>query len=401
VHIFISAGEPSGDLHGSNLARALRRRVPQVYLSGLGGQLMQQAGCVLLYPLAEEPVIGLGPALRRLPFFLHLLGQVEQWFARARPDLVVLVDNPGFNWWVARRARQYGIPVWYFVPPQLWAWGGWRVRKMRRLVERVLCGLPFEAEWFRRRGVRAEYIGHPYCDALHQQRYDETFLQQQRQRGGQIVGLLPGSRQREVEHNFPTLLQTAQLLADRWPDLRFLVACYRQEHAAWIQRYLLVQSPRPATPPGDGNWRSEVPPIAVALEVHVGKTAEIIRLSRVCAAVSGSVTLELLHHGRPACVVYRVPGWTKCLAPLLLRCRYITLVNLLAGEQLFPEFVSVKCPAAALAQTLSDWLADDQRWQQCHEALAELRQRFFQPGACQRAADWILHRLKTGRASVA
>jgi lipid-A-disaccharide synthase len=363
---------------------------------------MHESGCHLLYPLAEEPVIGLWPAVQRLPFFVRLLRQVEQWFARSRPDLVVLIDNPGFNWWVARRARQYGIPVWYFVPPQLWAWGGWRVRKMRRLVERVLCGLPFEAAWFRRRGVRAEYIGHPYCDALHQQRYDETFLQQQRERGGTIVGLLPGSRRREVEHNFPSLYRTAQLLSLDRPELRFLVACYRQEHADWIRRYLQQHDHNAAAAVSShGQTRGHAPTLCERLEVHVGRTAEIIQLSRVCAAVSGSVTLELLYHARPACVLYRIPAWTKCLAPILLRCRYVTLVNLLAERELFPEFVRVRCPAGAMAQTLRNWLENAERWQECHQALLELRQRFFQPGACQRAASLMLQRLQAGYAAAA
>jgi lipid-A-disaccharide synthase len=363
---------------------------------------MHESGCHLLYPLAEEPVIGLWPAVQTFTFLCS--------FAATGGAMVrALPTRPGgaggqsrfqLVGGASRSAIRHSRLV--LCSAAVVGLGGWRVRKMRRLVERVLCGLPFEAAWFRRRGVRAEYIGHPYCDALHQQRYDETFLQQQRERGGTIVGLLPGSRRREVEHNFPSLYRTAQLLSLDRPELRFLVACYRQEHADWIQRYLQQHEHNAAVAVSShGQTRGHAPTLCERLEVHVGRTAEIIQLSRVCAAVSGSVTLELLYHARPACVLYRIPAWTKCLAPILLRCRYVTLVNLLAERELFPEFVRVRCPAGAMAQTLENWLENAERWQECHQALLELRQRFFQPGACQRAASLMLQRLQAGYAAAA
>jgi len=339
--------------------------------------------------------MGLWPALQSLPLFWKVLEQVEEWFRRQRPDLVVLVDNPGFNWHVARRAKKYGIPVWYFIPPQLWAWAGWRVRKMRRLVERVLSGLPFEAQWFQKHGVATDYIGHPYCDALNAQHRDSAFVQQQRQRGGTIVGLLPGSRTHEVRHNFPTLWRTATLLASRHPDVRFLVACYREAHAHWIRDYLqhATATRFPAQRPPTA-FATTAPDAGMAQwEIHVGKTAEIIESARVCAAVSGSVTLELLYHARPSCIVYRISPLARCLKPLLLTCRYITLVNLLADRMVFPEFVSVTCPARQMADALTNWLADPNAWLRCYHELLQLRERFFQPGACARAAQLILDRL--------
>lgn len=384
MHIFISAGEPSGDLHGSNLARAIRQLDERVHLSGLGGRLMQHSGCTLVYPLAQHAVMGLWPAIKSVPFFWNILRTVEDWFRQTEPDLVVLIDNPGFNWHVARCAKKYDIPVWYFVPPQLWAWAGWRVRKMRRLVERVLSGLPFEAKWYRKRGVATDYIGHPYCDALTAQPHDESFLRQQRGQSGTVIALLPGSRSHEVQANFPTLFRTANIVTQDHPNLRFLVACYRDEHARWIADYVARQS------------RVQQPHLSThsqRFEIHVGKTTEIIQLARVCAAVSGSVTLELLYHAKPSVVVYRISPLARCLKPLLLKCRYITLVNLLADRMVFPEFVSVTCPARQVAQAVHHWLKDPLAWQHCRETLMELRQRFFQPGACRRAAQLILNRV--------
>ncbi|MDW7994742.1 MAG: lipid-A-disaccharide synthase [Gemmatales bacterium] len=378
MHIFLSAGEPSGDLHASHLALALQNQEPTVRLSGLGGKRLAATNCEVLFPLADHAIMGIWPAIRNLPFFVRILKLVDDWLRRQRPDLVILIDNPGFNWHVARLARKQSIPVWYYIPPQLWAWGAWRIRKMRRLVHRVLSGLPFEAAWYRRRGIRAEYIGHPYCDALQAQSQDVCFLEHQRERGGIVVGLLPGSRQHEVSQNFPTLLRLADILAQHRPDLRFLVACYQEQHVRWIADYVS----------GAGHLR-------FPFEIHVGRTAEIIQLARVCAAVSGSVTLELLYHARPSVVLYRISPLARCLKPLLLKCRYITLVNLLADQEIFPEFVTVTCPADQLAHSLLTWINDASAWQRCHDQLLQLRQQFFQPGASARAAAMILSYLST------
>ena len=169
------------------------------------------------------------------PQFLELLSQADRYFRHQRPDAVVLIDYPGFHWWLARRAHFHGIPVFYFVPPQLWGWAGWRVEKMRRWVDHVLCSLPFEEEWYRTRGVQAQYIGHPYFDELARQRLDPAFLAGQREKPGTVVALLPGSRRQEVTQNWPTMRRAAEILnADR-PDVRFLVACFNDEQQALVR----------------------------------------------------------------------------------------------------------------------------------------------------------------------
>ena len=161
MRLFISAGEPSGDLHGGNLVRSLRTLQPGIECSGFGGEHMAEAGCQLVYPLAQQAVLGIFSVLGSVPFYFNRIKQADHYFRTKRPDAVVLIDYPGFHWWMARRAHQHGIPVYYFVPPQLWAWAGWRVKKMRRFVDYVLCSLPFEKEWYRQRDVSAHYVGHP------------------------------------------------------------------------------------------------------------------------------------------------------------------------------------------------------------------------------------------------
>jgi len=384
MRIFISAGEPSGDLHGSNLIRALRRQQPDLHIEGFGGDRMAAAGCELVYPLCKLAVMGFLPVLANLPKFLGILSKADRWFRHHRPDAVVLIDYPGLHWWLARRAHFHGIPVFYFVPPQIWAWASWRVKKMQKWVDHVLCTLPFEESWYRERGVAAQYMGHPYFDELHQQRLDRTFLDEQRRRGGRIVGLLPGSRSQEVEFNVPTMIRTAARLRRLVPNARFLFACYKPHQRERVRQFLRGHADFP-------------------IETHVGRTAEIIQLSEVCLSVSGSVGLELLHALKPAVVMYRVNPVTKYLAEKLVTCKFASLVNLLADRPLYPEFLSTDCESRGITQILHRWLTQPAEREHVVDALKQLRERVAQPGACTRAAEYLLatldHRLLSRRAA--
>src|SRR5712671_3409677 len=191
MKIFFSVGEPSGDLHGANLIHELKRRRPDCTFVGYGGPRMAAAGCDLHEDLTKLALMWFARVLLNLHRFWDFVSRADRYFRLQRPDAVVLIDYPGFNWWIARRARFHGIPVFYFVPPQLWAWAGWRVEKMRRFVDRVLCTLPFEKAWYQVRGVNAEYIGHPFFDELPKQVLDAAFLAEQRAKSGDIVALLP------------------------------------------------------------------------------------------------------------------------------------------------------------------------------------------------------------------
>jgi lipid-A-disaccharide synthase len=373
MRIFISAGEPSGDLHGANLARHLQELHPGVECVGFGGERMEAAGCRLLYPLSRLAVMWFLRVLANAPRFLSLLSRADRYFRHHRPDAVVLIDYPGFHWWLARRAHFHGIPVFYFVPPQLWAWAGWRVKKMQRFVDHVLCTLPFEVDWYGRRGVDAHFVGHPYFDELRLQQLDADFVARQGQAGGLVVALLPGSRTQEVTRNLPTLVRAVALIHEGCPAARFLVASFKEE-----QRQLADAALR-----GSG----------LPVETHVGRTPEIIHLAHACVAVSGSVGLELLYHGKPSAVVYRVGRLDLAVARRVMTTRYISLVNLLAGKELFPEFLTDRCEAEAVAGHVLRWLNEPAEYEaRCHE-LAELRQRVGEPGACARAAAFVLGRL--------
>lgn len=369
MRVFLSAGEPSGDMHGANLSHRLRERYPQVELVGFGGERMASAGCRLVYPLCDMAVMGLGAVLRAIPTFRRILQQACDSFEREKPEVLVLIDYPGFHWWLAGEAKKRGIPVCYFVPPQIWAWGQWRVRKMRRLCDQVLSSLPFEHAWFSQQGVTSRYIGHPYFDELTNQRLDSGFMTSQRHRPGTVIALLPGSRRHELEYNLPSLIRAAGLVHRKRPDVRFLVGCLKDWHAAMVHQHLQG--------------------VNLPIEVHVGRTAEIIQLAHSCMSVSGSISLEMLHRGKPAVILYRLFWTTRLLGKLLLRSKYITLVNLLADRLLYPEYVSTQCMGEQLAEHVLHWLQDRNAYEELCGQLAKLRGQVAQAGACDRAAEVI------------
>ena len=370
MKVFLSVGEPSGDLHGANLTRALLARDPRTQVIGFGGPRMAAAGADLLFPLTELAVMGLKRIVQHLPTYFHLADQAERCFRIHRPDAVVLIDYPGFNFHVARRARAASIPVYYFVPPQIWAWRRDRVRKVRKLCTAVLTALPFEDDWYRSRHVRTHYVGHPYFDELARQELDAAFLNEVRSPRGPIVGLLPGSRSQEVTTNFGTMLGAAAKIRGAHPGVRFLVAAFNERQAAMA--------------------RSAAEAAGLPVDIRVGRTPEIIELADVCIAVSGSVSLEIMYRARPTVIVYRVTRLLRWLARRFVHARYITLVNLLANEELFPEFLTAVDESDRIAAQVLQWLNDPAKRAAQAAKIAALRDRVAVPGACDRAAEFLL-----------
>ena len=372
MRIFFSAGEPSGDLHAANLVRELRQRGP-LEAVGLGSRRMQADGCRLLRDMSELAVMGLFPVLAKLPEFLRLLAQVKRELDERRPDAVVLIDFPGFNWHVARAAKQRGIPVFYYGLPQLWAWASWRVSKVRRYVDHALCKLPFEEAWFRDRGCRATYIGHPYFDELREQKLDDAFVASVQSPPARLVTILPGSRTHEVRYNLPLLLKAAARVRREVRGVRLAVASYNERQGA-LARDLVAAGPVPA-------------------EVFVARTPELISAAECCLACSGSVSLELLFHAKPSVIVYRVSWLTYQMVRPLMQVRHISLVNLLNSEPLFPEFPTWRDCSDEVAKHAIGWLTDDASRRQLIEQLIALRERVAAGGASAAAADYIAREL--------
>ena len=378
MHIFLSAGEPSGDQHAGHLIAELRRRNPQLEFSGFGGPHVEEAGCRLLYRLTDLAVMGVFAVIPLLRKFFGLVKQAERHFRETRPDAVVLIDFPGFNWHIARKARAAGIPVFYFLPPQLWAWAPWRIRKMRRLVDTVLCGLPFERDWYADRNIEAQYVGHPFFDEVAEHRIDAETCSTIRSGAERVLGILPGSRDKEIERNWPVMLDIVRRLHKRLPNVRLAVASYKMSQRDRCKE-LHEQS-------GGG----------LPLDFHVAQTPEVIEAADCCLMVSGSVSLELLARQTPACVLYGISHILGFFKKWFLNVDYVTLPNLFVDGPLFPEWVFPGNPESVrleIAETLCGWLADPALRAEKVTEIAAARDAFVRTGAIGNTAQAILDRL--------
>jgi lipid-A-disaccharide synthase len=389
MKLFFSVGEPSGDLHGANLIRELRLIRPDCQCVGFGGPRMRAAGCQILVDLTGLAVMWFFRVLLQLPRYWRIVCQADRYFRHQRPDAVILIDYPGLNWWIARRAKVHGIPVYYYGVPQIWAWARWRVGKLRRLVDHTLCKLPFEVDWYRARGCPATYVGHPYFDQMHRQQLDTPFVERQLALPGPLVTILPGSRTQEVTTNIGPFLTTAARIRAELPTVRFAVAAYNRRQAELV---------RPA-----------VAASGLPVELHVGHTPELIHAASVCLACSGSVSLELLHHMKPTVIHYQISRIAYFVQRYVRKVRFITLVNLLASDLRhctrgevydakvdrvpFPEYLTCRDRTAEMAEHLLGWLRDPQAYRATVEQLRELRERFAMPGASRQAAAYIVERL--------
>ena len=389
MRIFISAGEPSGDLHAANLIRSLRRLFPDAQFDAFGGEKMAAAGANLRYPLVNLAVMWFVSVLANIVTFIRLIFKADRYFRDEKPDAVVLVDYPGLHWWIAGRAKARGIPVFYFVPPQIWAWAGWRVNKVRKYIDLVLCSLPFEPEWYRARGVsNAIHVGHPYFDELRDRPLDQAFLKEQGTPTSSLVAILPGSRTREVTRNLPEMVRAAAELAKKRPDVRFGVACLHEQHKALAEQII--------TQTLAGVDARHVPEI----EVFAGRTPELIRLARVAWAVSGSVGLELMFEALPSVVLYKMKRFDLWVARPFIKAKFISLVNLLANKEVFPEYLTWRDVAGELTRWALSWLDDTEARSRTTGALLELRALVAKPGASDRAADHIAAWLAANRPPV-
>ncbi len=403
--LFFSVGEPSGDQHAARLISELDGRADShsLHCRGFGGPEMRRAGCAIDLDLTQHAVVGLVEVLPKLREFFRFADQAEEVFASGSVDAVVLVDFPGFNWHIARRAKKYGIPVYYYCPPQLWAWGRWRVKKMRRSVDHVMTVLPIETTFFGDRGIPVTFVGHPFFDAVAEKELDPITLRQLTPRPRetspaehsvshlptQSVAVLPGSRDHEVHQNFPIMLEAIRRLhadpeigpaAVRAPSrVRFAVAAYRDQHCLWCRNQLTDADKH------------------LPIDFFVDRTSEVIQSAHCAMMVSGSVSLELMAREIPAAVIYRVGRLLHLVGRHVLQVDSMTLPNLMAGRKIFPELVSVGDVEPAidfLHETIRAMLEDAFYYRRVKTDLAKLREQYGLPGASGRAADFLCQQLE-------
>jgi lipid-A-disaccharide synthase len=337
--IFISAGEPSGDLHGAALARALLRRWPEARLYGLGGPLMEREGVHLLVGLDRLAVLGFAEVVRHLPFFVKLLRQLERELRERPPDLVIPIDYPGFNLRLSARARRLGVPVLYYVAPQVWAWHRSRVRQLARDTDLLAVILPFEEQLFREAGANAHFVGHPLLEDEPESMSREGFY------GGlgldptrPVLALFPGSRVQEVRRHLSLFAAAAAALGRRGVDVQPVIAESGLVPAAVYDQPSGARR-IPRTPDG---W-------------------SLLKHARAALVKSGTSTLQAALTVTPLVVAYRMNRLSYQIARRLVDVPHIGLVNLVAGERVAPELVQDAATPDALADALAPLIAEGER----------------------------------------
>lgn len=368
------AGEPSGDLHAAHVARALRGIRPDLKLFGMGGMQMGEAGVELLVDISGVSVVGILEVLSHMKAVLRARRRLLGAIKKRNPTLAILVDFPDFNLWLARALKKRGVPILYYIAPQAWAWRRGRVRLMARLVERLAVILPFEQEFFRAGGVETRYVGHPLLEQIRKEGSREEAMEALGlDPGAQVLGLLPGSRPKEVERILPVMLEAAGILTKRIPCLTTIVAL------------------SPALEPEPVRMKAKK--ICPGAKLIQGKTHAVLRASSVAAVASGTATLEAALLGAPMVVVYRASWVSYILARALVRVNHVSLVNILAGREVVPELIQRDLTAQRLAGELLDLLEDSSRRSLMQEAMAGLAHQLGTQRASLNVAGMALEML--------
>jgi len=368
MRIMISCGEASGDLYAGALAAELRARAPAVEIFGFGGPRLAAAGAELIGEFTGLTVTGLTEALRVIPRSYTMYRRLIAAARARRPDVFVAIDFPDFNFRLMAALRRLGIPVVYYVSPQLWAWRPGRMHTMKRFVGKVLVIFPFEAPLYARAGIPVEFVGHPLVDLARPTQPRSAFLAGLRlSPDAPTVALLPGSRPNEIERIAPDLLDALPLIRARVPRVQFVVA-----RAPDLADALFA------------------PFAAQPVTIVEGRTDDVLAASDVVITASGTATVQAALHERPMVVVYRLSPLTYRLGKPFLKVDTYAMPNLVAGRRVVPELIQDGFTPQRVADETVALLVDADRHARAREALRGVRERLGSPGASARAATAIL-----------
>ena len=367
----ISCGEPSGDLYAGALAAELRRRAPGIEIVGLGGARLRGAGATLTGEFSGLSVTGLTEAIRVLPRSYGMLRRLVSAARARRPAVFVAIDFPDFNFRLMAALKRLGIPVVYYISPQLWAWRPGRMATMKRLVDQVLVIFPFEEPLYKAAGVPVRFVGHPLVDLARAGQSRAAFL---REHGltpdAPTVALLPGSRPNELHRIAPGIAAALPQIRDRIPEVQFVVAC-------------APNLPESLFAPFTGRHDSR-------LVLVRNRTDDVLAASDVVITASGTATVQAALHERPMVVVYRLSPLTYRIGKPFVKVDTYAMANLVAGQRVVPELIQDDFTPQRVANEAVSLLTDRERYARTQAALGSVRQKLGAEGASGRAADAIL-----------
>jgi lipid-A-disaccharide synthase len=364
----IVAGEASGDMYGARLVAALRNLAPGITFFGIGGPKMEEAEVRILYRVSQLAVVGMTEVLPKMRFIRQALNELKDALKDSPPNLLILIDYPGFNLNLAKKAHDLGIPVLYYIPPQVWAWRERRVKKIAKRVDRVAVILPFEKEFYSRYGIRVEYVGHPLLDGLEERGSSE----QVRGHLGfgadrfPVVGLLPGSRNEEIIRHMPPMIGAAEIIARTYPDLRCLLPLASTVSEEIVKPYL--------------------EDVKFDVSIRSADTKKVLGGCDLALIASGTATLEAAITGTPMVILYKVSFLTYLISKLLAKVTHIGLVNLVAGGEIVPELIQRDATDSRLAEEGLRILEDEAIREDMKANLRMVRDQLGQGGASERTA---------------
>ncbi len=372
--VYLVAGEASGDRLAADLLRELKKN-PKLRAFGVGGPMLKAAGQEQSLDLARHAVVGLTDVLKNLPKFLKIFREVKHEIAEVNPDVVVLVDYPGFNLRLAKalHGERNGPAVVYYVSPQVWAWKAGRAKTMERILERLLVIFPFEVDWFARHApkLKTKWVGHPLAD---------RWIEQAHARRDEVpcVALLPGSRMKEIEKHWPVLLKTAQRIVQEQRNVRFISMATNHEMRQKLEEI----------------W-AKYPMSGVSLDILSGQSLTQLTRCSLAIVASGTATLECAMAGLPMLVVYQASWLTYWIGRMLVKLPYLSMVNVLAGEKVVPEFLQGAAEPERLARAALQILRNPKGAETMSIRIREVAKKLGGPGAAARAAEEVEDAIRT------
>ncbi|MDM8514741.1 lipid-A-disaccharide synthase [Desulfobacterales bacterium HSG16] len=387
--VMIIAGEASGDMHGAKLVRAMWNKRKKMVFFGIGGQALKNTGVNVLMDSSLISVVGITEIVPKIPHILNGMALARELLKKIRPDLLILIDFPDFNLRVAEHAKKLDIPVLYYISPQIWAWRPGRVKKIGNLVDHVAVILPFEEKFYRKHNVPATFVGHPLLDSGHICHIDPgsngsgSSIRPDNENSDNplTIGLLPGSRDREVTSLLPDMIRAANIIGKKHPEIRFLVSV-----APSVENRLVKEV-------------AEQAGISAKIDFWEKGVEEIFEQSALVIAASGTVTLQSAIYKTPMVVIYKVSFLSYLIGRLMIRVDHISLVNLIAEARIAPELIQDEASGENIAQTVLNIIDTPGRLNIMKRQLSGIRNRLGGSGASSKVADIaidMLHKFHMG-----
>ena len=373
--IMVVAGEASGDLHGAHLVKALQRMRPDIHYCGMGGAELAGTGTEILFEASKISVVGFFEVASHFKDIIAAQRILRKRLTESKPSLLILIDFPDFNLLLARKAKNLGIPVFYYISPQVWAWRSGRVKTIGKLVDKIGVILPFEESYYRSRGVDAEYVGHPLLDSVKVSRTrNNYFAAQNLPAADRLIGILPGSRVKEVVRLLPVFLDAACKLQEKCKEkLLFLVAC-----ASTLNHEDLLDN-------GIRDYQQRI-----NLRIVSEERYNMMAACDIVIAASGTVTLELLLLNTPMVVAYKLSPRSYWLGKLRVKVKFFSLVNLIANKTIVPELLQNEANPARISEELFSLMYDKKEIARIESGFQEVREKLGSRGASDRAAQLAL-----------